>query len=78
MKIIGLTGGIGSGKSTVLEAIKLLLDMMFGENKIALLPYTSLLSKRSGFSLEYGFRFQEEEIVYNFSYSSHYFTSVSV
>ena len=70
LKGLVFVGANGSGKSTVLEAIKLLLDMMFGENKIALLPYTSLLSKRSGFSLEYGFRFQEEEIVYNFSYST--------
>ena len=60
----------GSGKSTVLEAIRLLLEMMFGENKISLKFYTSLLSQRSGFSLEYGFNIRGEEIIYNFSYST--------
>ena len=70
LKGLVFVGANGSGKSTVLEAIKLLLDMMFGENKISLLQYTSLLSKRSGFSLEYGFKIQGEEIVFSFSYST--------
>lgn len=69
LKGLVFVGPNGSGKSTVLEAIKFLLEMMFGENKVNLKLYASLLSKRRGFSLEYGFHIHGEEIVYNLSYN---------
>lgn len=62
-------GANGSGKSTVLEALKLLLDLMFGENNISLIFYKSLLSKRNDYSLEYAFDINGTEIVYKFGYS---------
>lgn len=69
LKGVAFVGANGSGKSTVLEAIKFLLDMMFGENKIHFEMYKSLLSNRQDYSIEYAFDFNEEEIVYKFGYS---------
>lgn len=69
LKGVTFVGANGSGKSTVLEAIKLLLDMMFGENKIRFQLYKSLLSKRQDFHLEYAFDFCGEEVIYKISYS---------
>lgn len=69
LKGVAFVGANGSGKSTVLEAIKILLDMMFGENKIHFEMYKSLLSNRQDYSIEYAFDFNEEEIVYKFGYS---------
>ncbi len=69
LKGVTFVGANGSGKSTVLEALKLLLDMMFGEKKIHFQVYKSLLSNRQDFCLEYAFDFLGEEIIYKFSYS---------
>lgn len=69
LKGIAFVGANGSGKSTVLEAIKLLLDIMFGENKIHFQFYKSLLSNKQDFHLEYAFDFSGEQIIYKFSYS---------
>lgn len=69
LKGLVFVGANGSGKSTVLEAIRLLLNLMFGENNISLPFYRCLLTERTDFMLEYGFVINNEEIEYRISYS---------
>ena len=76
LKGLAFVGANGSGKSTVLEAVKLLMDIMFGENDVYFSYYKSLLTVRNDFAVEYGFKINGIDIVYkiscNFAYKSIY------
>ena len=63
LKGLAFVGANGSGKSTVLESVKLLLDMMFGENQIQFSLYKSLLSQRSDYQIEYAFVISGKKIL---------------
>ena len=69
LKGLVFVGANGSGKSTVLEAIRLLLNLMFAESNISLTMYKSLLTERKDFTLGYGFIVNGDEIEYQISYS---------
>lgn len=67
LKGLAFVGANGSGKSTVLEAVKLLMDLMFSENTIHFSYFKSLLTDRNDFSVEYGFKINEADIIYKIS-----------
>lgn len=63
-------GANASGKSNALQAIKLLLDLLFMEKEINSGLYICLFSDRPEFSLDYYFRIDRKEIRYFFEFDA--------
>lgn len=59
-----IIGPNASGKSSVLEAIKILLDFLFKERSLDSGLFRCLFSEDSSFSLNYHFRINNQKIVY--------------
>ena len=59
-----IIGPNASGKSSVLEAIKILLDFLFKERSLDSGLFRCLFSEDSSFSLNYHFRIGNQKIVY--------------
>ncbi len=68
LKGLVFVGGNGSGKSTVLDALKLLLELMFEERNIRMPFYESLLSNKREFCIEYEFLVQNCKITFQLKY----------
>src|SRR5690554_6869278 len=64
VKGLVLVGGNASGKSTVLEAIRLLLDLLFLERKMDNPLFLCLFGNSKEYSIEYTFRINGHEIDY--------------
>lgn len=61
-------GANASGKSNALQAIKLLLDLLFMEKEINSGLFACLFSDKPAFSLEYYFKIDDNEIRYFFEF----------
>lgn len=61
-------GANASGKSNVLLAIKLLLDLLFMEKEINSGLYECMFSEKPGFMLDYYFKIDDKEIRYMFDF----------
>lgn len=62
-------GDNASGKTTALQPIKLLLDLLFKDRDISLVLYQCFFSKDKITSLQYVFEIEAHEIEYSFSFS---------
>jgi len=69
LKAILFVGANASGKSNIIIAIKLLLDLLFKEKEINTRLYSCLFSNKEEFSLEYHFIIDEKEIKYYIKYN---------
>lgn len=61
-------GGNATGKSTVLQAINLLLTLMISERKVGVSSYNCLFSK-GNIELSYKFEFEKEIVFYSISFN---------
>lgn len=68
LKSTVFVGGNGAGKSTVLQAIKLFLDMMLRESEINLGQFVCVMGGEQEFELEFSFIIKEKKIRYRLSY----------
>ena len=59
-------GGNASGKSTVIQAIKLLMDLLFSEKDVNYSLFSCLFSEDKSYSLSYEFLIDEHKISYEF------------
>ncbi len=59
-------GANASGKSNIIVAVKLLLDLLFLERNINSGLYFCLFGRRTGYSIEYEFKIQDHLISYTF------------
>lgn len=66
-------GDNASGKTTAIQPMKLLLDLLFKDEDISLVLFQCLFSKDKTTSLSYEFEIDEHEIVYQFSFSGNEF-----
>ncbi len=66
-------GDNASGKTTAIQPIKLLLDLLFIDKDVILSVYTCLFSDEKITSLEYEFEIDGHEISYSFSFESNSF-----
>ncbi|MDE7211199.1 MAG: ATP-binding protein [Lachnospiraceae bacterium] len=66
-------GDNASGKTTAIQPIKLLLDLLFIDKDVILSVYTCLFSDEKITSLEYEFEIDGHEIGYSFSFESNSF-----
>lgn len=58
-------GENASGKTKILEAIKLLLNLTLYDGKVNFAKYKSFYSKSNSYELEYTFMIENNEIIYN-------------
>lgn len=66
-------GDNASGKTTAIQPMKLLLDLLFKDEDISLVLFQCLFSKDKTTCLSYEFEIDEHEIVYQFSFSGNEF-----
>ena len=59
-------GANGSGKSTIIRGIKLLLDLLFSEEILDLGGFLCVFGERRQYSVEYEFVIENEVIRYSF------------
>ena len=59
-------GANGSGKSTIIRGIKLMLDLLFSEKNLDLGSFLCVFGKRRQYSVEYEFVIENEVIRYSF------------
>lgn len=69
LKGLVFVGGNGSGKSTILEALRLFLNLLFDENHIQMCFYECLLSETREFCITYEFLVQSQEISFELRYN---------
>lgn len=62
-------GGNATGKTNVILALRILLDLLFREKNIDLASYKCLFSGENTISLSYEFKFEESIINYNIDYN---------
>lgn len=63
-------GGNASGKTNVILALRVLLELLFREKKINLATYKCLFSRSTTMSLGYEFKVQGNKIVYDIGYDT--------
>ncbi len=62
-------GENASGKTKILKSITLLLDLLFGNNEVDLMPSKSFYTDKPTYKLEYSFIEEEKEIIYSIELS---------
>jgi len=68
LKGVMFVGANASGKSNIILAVKLLLDLLFEERQINSRIYLCLFCKEKEYSIEYHFTIEENIIVYSLSH----------